>query len=186
MKLIATTALLCATVCLAQTPRDKYKTPGTGGSPPMETSVRLAGKEVWIVYHAPSVKGRKMFGSGDALLKPGSVWRLGADQATFMHTDADLNIGGVRVPKGEYTLYMDLGDGRWKLVISKQTGQWGIKRDGSTTLEESQVVGKVPMKMAKAGSPAETLQIALNGGGKKGKLTVKFERMAGSVDIAAR
>src|SRR5215471_8349785 len=104
MKRVFVTALLIAGACLAQTSKDKYMTPGTGGSPPKEASVSLGGKDVWIVYHAPSVKGRKVFGSDDALQKPGTVWRLGADQATFLHTDADLDIHGVSVPKGEYTL----------------------------------------------------------------------------------
>jgi hypothetical protein len=184
MKLIAIATLLCAAVCLAQTPKEKYKTPGTGGSPPKETSVTLGGKEVWIVYHAPSVKGRKMFGA-DAEIKPG-IWRLGADQATFLHTDADLTIGGVSVPKGEYTLYMDVSASPWKLVISSQTGQWGIKRDGSTTLDESKVVGKAAMTMSKPASLTETLDIALSGSGNKGKLTVKFENFVASVDIAAK
>jgi hypothetical protein len=184
MKLVAATALLCATVCFAQTSKDKYKTPGTGGSPPKETSATLGGKDVWIVYHAPSVKGRKMF-AADGEIKPG-IWRLGADQATFMHTDADLTIGNVSVPKGEYTLYMDTAEGKWQLVISKQTGQWGIKRDGSTSLDQAQVVGKAAMTMSKSSPPTETLDIALSGTGNKGKLTVKFENVAASVDIAAK
>ena len=184
MKMLVTTALLCATVCFAQTSKDKYKTPGTGGSPTKETSVTLGGKEVWIVYHAPSVKGRKMF-AADGEIKPG-IWRLGADQATFMHTDADLTIGSVSVPKGEYTLYMDTSASPWKLVISKQTGQWGIKRDGSTSLDDAQVVGKAAMTMSKPSSPTETLDIALSGSGNKGKLTTKFENVAASVDVVAK
>ena len=110
MKQIAT-ALLFAAVCLAQTPKEKYMTPGTGGSPPMQTSVTIGGKEIWIVYHAPSVKGRKVFGSSDALQKPGTIWRMGADQATFLHTDADLDMNGLTVPKGEYTLLEEEDEG---------------------------------------------------------------------------
>src|SRR5215471_18302213 len=122
MKRIAMSALLLAALAFAQTAKDKYMTPGTGGSPPMQTSVKFGDREVWIVYHAPSVKGRKIFGSADALQKPGSIWRMGADQATFLHTDADLDINGLTVPKGEYTLFADLDEGKWNLIVSKQTG----------------------------------------------------------------
>src|SRR4051794_5536109 len=115
-----------------QTDKSKYKTPNAQ-SPPMETSVTINGKEIWIAYHAPSVRGRKIFGSADALQPEGSVWRAGADQATFLHTDADLDLNGLAVPKGEYTLYIDLDKGAWRLIVNKQTGQWGINRDGSTT-----------------------------------------------------
>src|SRR5437867_3783089 len=83
MKRIATIVLSIAGAAFAQTPKDKYMTPGTGGSPPMQTAVTIAGKEIWIVYHAPSVKGRKVFGSADALQKPGSIWRMGANKGTL-------------------------------------------------------------------------------------------------------
>ena len=187
MKRILSVTLFLAAVCLAQTPKEKYMTPSRGGSPPQMASVKFGDKEVWIVYHAPSVKGRKIFGSADALQPPGTVWRLGADQATFLHTDADLDIGGVAVPKGEYTLYADLDQGKWQLVVSKQTGQWGIKRDGSTTLEPAQTVGKAPMTMSKPGAPVETLKVSLaSTGAGKGKLTVEWENVAAAVDFTAK
>jgi hypothetical protein len=178
---------LFSAVCFAQTSKDKYMTPPTGGSPPMQTSATFGGKEVWIVYHAPSVKGRKIFGSADALQKPGSIWRLGADQATFLHTDADLDINGLKVPRGEYTLYMDLDEGKWQLVVSKQTGQWGIKRDGSSTLDESKMVGKTAMTMSKPGSPVEQMKISLSqAGGDRGKLTVEWENVSASANFTAK
>src|SRR5690348_8414578 len=61
-------------------------------SPPMETSVSINGKQLWIVYHAPSVRGRKIFGGADALQPDDTIWRLGADYATVLHTDADLDL----------------------------------------------------------------------------------------------
>jgi len=187
MKLLVTSALLFAAVCMAQTPKEKYKTPGTGGSPPMETSVKFGDKEVWIVYHAPSVKGRKIFGSADALQKPGTIWRLGADQATFLHTDADLDINGLIVPKGEYSLYVDLDAGQWQLLIGKQTGQWGIKRDGSTTLTTEATLGKTPLTMSKPSAPVEQLNISLTStGSNKGKLTIAWENVSASANFTAK
>jgi hypothetical protein len=187
MKSIAIFSLLLAGAVFAQTAKDKYMTPGTSGSPPTQTSVTIAGKEIWLVYHAPSVKGRKMFGSADALQKPDTTWRMGADQATFLHTDADLDINGLKVPKGEYTLYIALNQGKWDLLVSKQTGQWGIKRDGSTTLDQAQSVGKTAMKMAKPKAKVETLKIALSpAGGNKGKLLVELENVSASVNFTAK
>jgi hypothetical protein len=186
MKRIAT-ALLFAAVCLAQTPKDKYMTPGTGGSPPMQTSATIGGKEIWIVYHAPSVKGRKIFGSADALQKPGTIWRMGADQATFLHTDADLDLNGLAVPKGEYTLFADLNEGKWQLIVSKQTGQWGIKRTGEGNVDPAQVLGKTAMTMSKPSAPVEMVKITLaSGGGNKGTLKVEFENVSASVNFTAK
>ena len=33
------------------------------------------------------------------------VWRAGANAATALHTDAALDLGGLAVPKGDYTVY---------------------------------------------------------------------------------
>lgn len=185
MKRIAVT-LLFAAACFAQTPKEKYMTPGTGGSPPKMAEVKFGDKDVWIAYHAPSVKGRKIFGSDDALQKPGTIWRLGADQATFLHTDAELDFAGLKVPKGEYTLYMDLDQGQWKLVVSKQTGQWGIGRGGSS-LKESEALGRVAMTMSKPPALVEQMQIKLeSAGGDKGKLTVEWEHVAATADFTAK
>jgi hypothetical protein len=186
MKRLAITALLIAAAAFAQTAKDKYMTPPTGGSPPMMTSVKFGDKEVWIVYHAPSVKGRKIFGSADALQKPGSVWRMGADQATFLHTDADLDLNGLAVPKGEYTLFVDLDEGKWQLIVSKQTGQWGIKRTGEANVDPAQVLGKTAMTMSKPASPVEQMKITLSGSGSKGKMTVEWENVSASVNITAK
>ncbi len=185
MRRIALTALLFAAVCLAQTSKEKYMTPGTGGSPPKLAEVKFGQKDVWIVYHAPSVNGRKVFGSEDALERPGTIWRLGADQATFLHTDAELDFAGLKVPKGEYTLYMDLDQGQWKLVVSKQTGQWGIGR-GGTSLKESEAVGRVAMTMSKPAPPVEQMEIQLESAGAgKGKLTVAWENVSAAATFTA-
>ena len=187
MKRIATTVLLIAGAAFGQTPKDKYMTPGTGGSPPMQTSVTIGGKEIWIVYHAPSAKGRKVFGSADALQKPGSIWRMGADQATFLHTDADLDINGLAVPKGEYTLFADLKEGKWQLIVNKQVGQWGIKRSGEGNVDPAQVLGKTAMTMSKPSAPVEQMKITLAAaGGNKGTLKVEWENVAASVNFTAK
>ena len=52
-------------------------------------------------------------------------WRTGANEATSFVTEADLTINGVTVPRGSYTLYTLPTEKQWKLIINKQTGQWG-------------------------------------------------------------
>ena len=58
------------------------------------------------IHYGP--EGRLIFSSAGALQSDGTIWRLGADDVTVLHTDADLDIGGLAVPKAEYTLYVDL------------------------------------------------------------------------------
>jgi hypothetical protein len=110
------------------------------------------------------------------------VWRAGANAATMFHTDADLDVGGLPVPKGDYTLYVDLTDpGKWQLVINKQTGQWGL------TYNKDQDLGHVAMHMAKAGALVEDLKYTLSGeGANKGKLTLAWENVVASVPITVK
>src|SRR5450755_1558796 len=113
MKRILLGALLLSGLMLAvaQVKKEDLATKNTA-SPGAETSVTVNGKNIWIYYHAPSVRGRHIFGGAGALQPDGSVWRLGADYATVLHTDADLN--GLAIPTGDYTLYADLDNGQWK------------------------------------------------------------------------
>ena len=155
-------------------------------SPPKETSAVIGGKNITIKYSAPSVRGRKIFGGSGALQPDNTVWRAGANNATALHTDGDIMIGNLNVPAGDYTLYVYLDPKGWQLVVSKQTGQWGINRDGSTSLDESKAIGRTPMKMSKPASLVETYKMTLAGEGKKGTLTLEWENVSASVNISAK
>src|SRR5712671_8050049 len=88
-------------------------------SPSTQTSVGISGKALSIRYSAPSVRGRKIFGTGGLLSQDPTypAWRAGANSATAFHTDADLDLGGLHVPKGDYTLYAWIADpDNWQLI----------------------------------------------------------------------
>jgi len=156
-------------------------------SPGAETSASIGGKQLWIYYHAPSVRGRHVFGGDSALQPDDSVWRLGADYATVLHTDAPLDIHGLAVPPGDYSLYMFLDKGKWELIVNKKTGQWGIKQDGSTTDAPGDELGRTAMTVTKAAAPVEVMKIALSSaGGNKGKLQVDWENVSASVPFTVK
>jgi hypothetical protein len=181
-----TSVLAVAVVAGLASAQDAPKKKAAPASPPMETSATIGGKNIAIKYSAPSVKGRKIFGGTGALQPDNTVWRAGANNATALHTDGDITIGNLNVPTGDYTLYVMLDPKGWQLVVSKQTGQWGINRDGSTTLDDSKAVGRTPMKMSKPASLVETYKMTLAGDGKKGTLTLEWENVSASVNIAAK
>jgi hypothetical protein len=175
----------------AQVKMDELKT-NNPQSPNSDTSVTINGKQLWIAYHAPSVRGRKIFGGAGALQPDGSIWRLGADYATVLHTDADLDLNGVAVPKGDYALYADLDNGKWKLVVNKTLMKgtrhiWGINMDGSTTDDPATEVGRAAMTMGKPGSTVEKLKITLSSaGGAKGTILVEFENVTASIPFTVK
>lgn len=157
---------------------------GLAQSPPAQTSVTLSGKTISIHYSAPSVRGRKIFGPGGLLSNDPTypAWRAGANSATSLHTDADLDIGGLTVPKGDYTIYAWVADPEnWQLIINKETGQWGLSYNAKMDL------GRVKMTMSKPPSLIETYKMTLSGTGPKtGKLQLEWERHIASVPITLK
>lgn len=165
-------AVACASLIFAQQ------------SPPAEASVTVAGKKITIEYSAPSVHGRKIFGEGGLVSRDPTypAWRAGANSATAFHTDANLDIGGLAVPKGDYTLYCWVKNpDAWELIISKDTGQWGLSYNPSRDL------GRVKMTMSKPPAPVEKLKYSLTGqGGNKVKLQLEWETHVASVLVTVK
>jgi hypothetical protein len=176
--------LVCLTLLAAATVLTAQQHPPA--SPPATASVTIGGKAVTIVYSSPRVKGR----AGHLFSKDGlighdpqyPIWRAGANGATALHTDADLEIAGLKVPKGDYTLFVDLTDpANWVLVVSKQTGEWGLSFD------KTQELGRVKMAMAATPALLENLTYTLTDLGKgKGKLTLAWENLSASVGLTAK
>jgi len=153
-------------------------------SPPAEASVTIGGKSITIKYASPSVRGRKIFGDGGLISHDPHypVWRAGANAATALHTDADLDIGSLHVPAGDYTLFVDVSNpDQWTLIVSKKTGEWGLAYDDTADL------GRVPMQMSKPASSIEKFKITLSSeGGGAGKLRMEWENHIASVTLHAK
>ena len=102
--------------------------------------------------------------------------------ATALHTDADLDIAGLKVPKGDYTLYVLIKDPEaWQLIVSKQTGQWGL------TYNADQDLGRVKMTMTHPPANIETLKYTITDlGGGKGRLQLAWEHHIAQVDFTVK
>lgn len=86
------------------------------------------GKWIVIDYGRPILRGREdVFGSGEDYGKGveagAPVWRVGANQTTRLSTETPLVIGGKRIEPGDYSLFVDLAEGAWTLIISTQKRQ---------------------------------------------------------------
>ena len=136
-------------------------------SPPKTASVTIDGKKITIGYGAPSARGRRVMGY---LVPFGEVWCTGANDATSLVSEADLDIAGLKVPRGSYTLWTVPNRTEWMLVINKQTGQW------HTEYDQSQDLGRVKIHVKSLASPVETLRIDLTpAGAREGTLAVNWE-----------
>jgi hypothetical protein len=84
------------------------------------------GKWIEIDYGRPIRRGRDLFGPPDfveALNDGAEVWRAGANYTTQLRTEVPLQIAGVRVGPGEYTVFVELGRDSWTFVLSTWPAQ---------------------------------------------------------------
>ncbi|HEY4710665.1 MAG TPA: DUF2911 domain-containing protein [Candidatus Acidoferrales bacterium] len=152
---------------------------GNVASPPAKADCKFSdGKTIHVDYSSPRMKGRKIFGD---LVPYGEPWRAGANEATTFVVDADVSVGGKTVPAGSYTLFALPTADAWKLIISKQTGEWGIPYPG-----ESYDFARVPMKLSKLDSPMEDFMIAFDQGGTTCTLRLAWESTQASVQISEK
>jgi hypothetical protein len=137
-------------------------------SPRDSVKISFNGKTISVNYGRPSMRGRKIMGG---LVPLDKVWRTGANEATAFITEADLVIEGVEVPKGSYTIYTLPSEKQWRLIINKQTGQWG------TVYHQEMDLSRIPMKKRAFKEPVEIFTIALEkNGNSTGRLKLIWEK----------
>ena len=163
-------ALLVAATLAAAAPAVAQRQPGGQPLSPRDTVYFDAGsgRRVYVDYGRPSMRGRKIMGE---LVPFGRVWRTGANAATTLVTDVDLQIGGAAVPRGTYTLYTIPSPGGWTLIVNKQTGQWG------TQYEQARDLVRIPMQVSTLREPVEQFTVLLEPGrGGTHTLALQWER----------
>ena len=133
---------------------------GLGTLSPRDTArATVGGAELLVDYSRPSRRGRQIFGN---VVPWGEVWRTGANQATHFGTSRDLQIGGVDVPAGTYTLWTLPSPTGWQLIINRQTGQWG------TVYDPTQDLVRIPLQVTELSAPVEQFTISIEPEGEAG------------------
>jgi hypothetical protein len=107
-------------------------------SPADTVNGQIGNAHVTITYGRPAARGREIWGK---LVPFDTTWRLGANFATALTTDRDLEMGGVTVPAGKYTLWLYPTTGQSFLVVNKKTVDaaanrplWGTQWDPADDL----------------------------------------------------
>jgi hypothetical protein len=137
-----------------------------GLSPNTSVTATINGANVTIKYGSPSVRGRegKIYGT-DLVPYGGKVWRTGAGYATVIETDKDLTVEGKKLPAGKYSIYAIASEKDWVIIFNSKTGQWGINRDGTTTLDPTLDVIRVTVTPKKSAAMTEALVYKINNNG---------------------
>jgi hypothetical protein len=133
----------------------------------------IGGADVWVDYSRPTKRGREIFGN---LVPWNTVWRTGANSATQLNTPVDLLVGGATVPAGKYTLWTLPTPTGWKVIINKQTGQWG------TEYHPEQDLVRIDAKVDALAAPVEQFTIAFEAG----QLTLTWDKTRVTVPVAKK
>ena len=105
-----------------------------------------------IAYGQPHARGRKVEGG---LVPLDTVWRFGSNTATALHTDLDITLGDLRIPRGDYTLFILYSAKGWQLIVSRATAQWGTDYDAAKDL------GRIALAARTLSEPEESLTMYL-------------------------
>jgi hypothetical protein len=126
--------------------------PVQGRQSPLDSlTFTVAKQTVKVCYGRPSARGRAV--------PYGKLWRTGANEPTVIFTPVALEIAGVKVPPGKYSLYSVPGEKEWEIIVNRSTSQWG--QENSYTKEvQAQEVGRGKASAEKHSDAIETFTIA--------------------------
>src|SRR5256714_2986002 len=144
-------------------------------SPPDSVRASVGGAALSVRYSRPSTRGRVIFGT---VVPWNQVWRTGANQATVLETSADLTLAGTAVPAGKYSLWTLPSPAGWKLIVNKNTGQWGTDYNAQYDL------ARLDMKVDKLAQPVEQFTIRVDPEGNGGVLKLEWERTRASIPFS--
>jgi hypothetical protein len=151
---------------------------GMGVASPRDSVVTaVGGANIRISYSRPAKRGRAIWGS---LVPWNEVWRTGANAATAFSSDRDLEIGGVAVRSGAYTLYSLFAPEGGQLIISKQIGQWGTEYHAELDL------ARIAMRRETLAEPVERFTIAVEPADDGGTLHLIWDTVRYSVPIRVK
>ena len=111
-------------------------------SPRDTVRATVGGASLTIDYGRPARRGRALVG---ALLPYDEVWRTGANAATQLTVSAPVNLAGVALGAGTYTLWTLPTRTGVTLIINGQSGQWGTEYDaGQDIARRAMTVDSMP------------------------------------------
>ncbi|HKF44610.1 MAG TPA: DUF2911 domain-containing protein [Thermoanaerobaculia bacterium] len=191
LSLLAGTVLAGAASVLAQTTSTTTTAPAAprrAASPPGTAATQVGGKWIEITYSRPILRGRTdVFGKGadygTKVLAGAPIWRAGANQTTRLKTEVPLEIGGKKIAPGEYSLFVDLKESGWTMIVSTQPYQEKYdqaekaKTWGAYNYDPKFDVARVPMKMVATDNSHDQFTIGfLNVTDKGGAIAMAWEK----------
>jgi len=112
----------------------------------------LGDKKIEVDYWRPYRRNRQIFG---AVVPWDRIWRTGANNATQLRSDDDLEFAGNKLTSGKYSIWTYPTEKGWQLIFNKKADTWGTEYDSTANFF------RVPMNVEKTTAPVEVLTISL-------------------------
>ena len=112
----------------------------------------LGDKKIEVDYWRPYRRNRQIFG---AVVPWDRIWRTGANNATQLRSDEDLEFAGNKLTSGKYSIWTYPTENGWQLIFNKKADTWGTEYDSTANFF------RVPMNVEKTTAPVEVLTISL-------------------------
>ena len=166
-------------------------------SPGGSAAAQIGDKWIEIDYSRPILRGRTaIFGKGADYGKQvnggAPVWRAGANTTTRLKTEVPITLGGKTLAAGEYSIFVDLKESGWTLIVSNQPYQKNydpaekMATFGAYNYDPKYDIVRVPMKMVVPQVSVDQFTIAfVDMTAKGGKLAMVWEKTGAFVEFTA-
>ena len=128
-------------------------------SPKDTVEFKLNDLKLEVFYNRPSKKNRAVFG---ALVPFNKVWRTGANEATTFETNQALEVQGMPLPMGKYTLWTVPKDTTWTVIFNSKQYPWGVDSDMKPMWNPNYDVLNIEVPVQRLSSTVEQFTIAFD------------------------
>jgi len=142
-------------------------------SPLVKINAETEGVKINMEYGSPSVKGRVVWGE---LVPFGEVWRIGANEASWISFDKNVTINGASLTAGKYSVFAIPGEKEWTIIFNKVWNQWGAYK-----YDVKEDAARINIQPIMGTDVKERLMFEIN----NGNLNFAWEKLSFSLAIKA-
>ena len=128
-------------------------------SPKDTVEFKLNDLKLEVFYNRPYKKDREIFG---ALIPFNQVWRTGANEATTFETNKPLELNGILLAAGKYTLWTVPKDSTWRVIFNSKQYSWGVNAEMKPMWDPNYDVINIEVPVQKLGNTVEQFTISFD------------------------
>lgn len=149
-------------------------------SPKDTVKFELNDLKLKVFYNRPSKKGREVFG---ALVPFNEVWRTGANEATTFETNKPLEVSGIPLATGKYTLWTVPKDSVWTVIFNSKQYAWGVDSEMKPMWDPNYDALSIDIPVENLEHTVEQFTIAFDNSTDKLFLTMAWDEVKVSVPL---